>query len=123
MDENTELQPSLRKDSSERLYAKADKSSSLLDEELIQEWQYWVLVKNRFPYDMAFSKHDLLVTKRKVSEDELSEEEKAELEKIIPSLEGKYDSRLINYPSKLSVKDHFHIHLLKFKKDRKDLKF
>lgn len=117
------LPVSLRKDKSEYIHTNHKKSPTFFTDPRINEWQHWFLVKNDFPYDMAFSTHHLLFPKREVAEPELNNQEKQELEEIIEELAANYDVRIINYPSKQSVRQHFHIHLLKYKEDRKDLVF
>ena len=46
----------------------------------IKEWDYWVLIKNKFPYDKIAKQHDLLLPARKIIEmDELEDIELNEL--------------------------------------------
>lgn len=104
---------------------KNGKSKPLVDETRLREWKYWALINNEFPYTSAFDEHHMLIPKRVVSENELSNDEKAELELIYKELgvEDNYDCRLINFQKKQSIKSHFHIHLLRYKDNRNDLKF
>lgn len=118
-----DLPVSLRKNKSEHEYVFHKKPADFFNEPKVKEWKHWFIVKNSYPYDMAFAVHDLLLPKREVPEPELNTEEKQELEKIIIELTDFYDCRLINYPVKQSIKKHFHIHLLKYKESRSDLKF
>lgn len=52
----------------------------------------------------------------------MNKQEWDELGVILDELEPKYDVVLMNFRSKQSVKDHFHIHLLIYKTNRRKLK-
>lgn len=114
---------SLRKDLSEIKHSSNKRPATFLSDPRIKQWKHWILIENSFPYDMAFSMHHLLMPIREVAEPDLSKQEKQELESILDELSGDYDSRLINYPAKQSVRHHFHIHMLVYKKNRADLVF
>ncbi len=91
------------------------------DPETYQEFKYWRLVPNRFPYDRYFSKSDMLVTKRHVDESELSQEERGELIELKSQvLIDDYDVILENLPKQKSIPHHHHIHLAKIKKPDKN---
>ena len=52
----------------------------------------------------------------------MNQKEWDELGDILDELEPKYDVVMMNFRSKQSVKDHFHIHLLVYKTKRRKLK-
>lgn len=120
------LPASLRTHAGERRYQMAKRVGDrrpLVDETRIKEWEYWALIENRFPYDMAFEVHHMLIPKRVVTEDKLNENERKELQKVLAELSDEYDSYLVNFTSKQTVLDHYHIHMLIWKTDRKEMKF
>lgn len=81
----------------------------------LEEWTYWMLVENEYPYDLIASKHHLLVPYRPVkSRDELLYMEESELRNILRAVTPNYDAYLENFPRHQSVQSHFHIHLLVF---------
>lgn len=80
------------------------------------------MLPNKFPYSSAFSRHDMLLPKRVISRKEMNKQENDELAKILDELEPQYDVVMMNFRSKQSVKDHFHIHLLVYKTKRRKLK-
>jgi len=50
---------------------------------MIREYVFWVLVENKFPYDMIAETHSLLVPKRWFTDDwDMNEEERGELFQI-----------------------------------------
>lgn len=87
-------------------------------EAVIEEFEHWVLMKNRFPYDRYFSKSDMLATKRHTDEAGLNEEEKAELLKLKGSdeLAGRYDSMLEHFQLQRSLPGHYHVHVIQYKR-------
>lgn len=101
------------------------KTRPLLQETRLREWDFWALIKNEFPYSSAFEVHHMLIPKRIVSEKDLTDKEKEELSEIfvIMNEDNDYDCRLINFRKKQSIHDHFHIHLLRYKDNRNDLRF
>lgn len=116
---------SLRKRKDELAYARAKQKKSrrpLLSEPRMREWKYWALIDNDFPYTAAFKKHHMLIPKREVTEKDLNKQERDELKLIIDEVSTDYDCQLINFTSKQSVRNHYHIHLLTYKDKRKELK-
>ena len=78
---------------------------------LVKEYEYWVLVKNRFPYDRVYKNHLMLATKRHVEElYELTEEEHAELDKLFDEIP--HNQAILNRRADRSVPRHFHLHLV-----------
>jgi len=102
----------LRKDSNGNCYFDWEK------EVAIQEWNNWVLLSNRFPYDKIFLQHDILLPKKRVafirqmSKDVLDEYflVKKEIDE-----EQNYNSIVENFSTSRSVKQHFHAHLVVWK--------
>ena len=107
---------SLRTSKEELRYVRAKKAGKagrpFLEETRLREWKYWAIINNEFPYSSAFKLHHMLIPTRVVKQNDLSEEEKAELQVITNMLmkEGKYDCMLTNFPRTQSIKTHFHIH-------------
>jgi hypothetical protein len=81
----------------------------------IKEFKYWVIVHNRFPYDLLYCKSDMLVTKSHSSK--LNLQELAELEIIKENLYPDYDQIVENLGATKTIPPHAHIHLLKFKQE------
>jgi diadenosine tetraphosphate (Ap4A) HIT family hydrolase len=82
--------------------------------ELKEEFAYWVIIPNNYPYDAIFAKHDLLVPKRYFCEaEDMTEDEYNELLEIKSQLAEKYSSLFENLRNWRSVK-HYHLHLVTF---------
>jgi diadenosine tetraphosphate (Ap4A) HIT family hydrolase len=121
----SKLPVSLRSPRDERQYQRAKLTQpkrDLTKEKPLKTWKHWYLLPNKFPYSAAFSKHDMLLPYRKIARSEMSKQEWDELGKILDELEPSYDVTMMNFRSKQSVRDHFHIHLLVYKTKRKELK-
>lgn len=83
----------------------------------IKEYDFWKIVKNKFPYDLIAKEHDMLLTKRHVKESDLTEEEKQEFLKIKNNyIDSKYSYIIEATTKEKSIPEHFHIHLI-LKKD------
>lgn len=83
-----------------------------------KEFKYWKLVKNQFPYDKVASRHYLLTVKRHVGKEEnLTRKEKDELIEIKNGYLAKTKLMFVleNLPKRQSAKDHFHLHVIKWK--------
>jgi diadenosine tetraphosphate (Ap4A) HIT family hydrolase len=81
---------------------------------LIKEFDFWIILKNRFPYTNTV-KHYLLSPKRHIKRKEyLTEDEKIELEKIERELEksSEFSYIRLNFHHKQSIPDHMHYHLI-----------
>ena len=84
-------------------------------ETIISEYEHWLIIKNRFPYDTMVRVNDMLVSRRAVSTfRELNEAELNEYEEILNELSdrGSYDARIENFPKVQSVTKHVHVHLV-----------
>jgi len=82
-------------------------------------FEHWKIIKNIFPYDRIAEYHDLLIPKRHFrKESEMTGEEREDLVFIktqILSKQKKYDCVWENFPHVRSV-EHYHVHLLFFKR-------
>lgn len=88
------------------------------DRVILKEYEHWFMTENKFPYDAIFSKHDMIVSKRKIpSLAEANPEEMAELQKIKNehAAGGVYDGILENFPKNQSKPGQYHIHLFIWK--------
>lgn len=98
------------KDNNERLH-----SFDFKDETIVRDFTYWVIIKNRFPYDKMAQTNDMLVSKRAISSHyEGTSEEQKEYHDILQLLatEGYYDALIENFPKVKSVKKFAHTHLV-----------
>jgi len=82
----------------------------------LQEFSHFVLMKNKFPYDRYFTKSDMIVAKRHVTELELNQEERTELAEIKKVLSDSYDSLIEHLPKQKSIPGHYHLHVIEFKR-------
>jgi diadenosine tetraphosphate (Ap4A) HIT family hydrolase len=121
----SKLPVSLRTPKDERSYQRTKRQQPKRDltvEKPIKTWKHWYMLPNKFPYSSAFSRHDMLLPKRVISRKQMNKQENDELAEILDELEPRYDVVMMNFRSKQSVKDHFHIHLLVYKTKRRKLK-
>lgn len=83
---------------------------------LLEEFNYWTLHKNEFPYDnigLPLKFHLMLAPKRHLElEMEITNEEIIELYDIELGLD--FDMRILNSKSKQSIPTHLHYHYIKF---------
>lgn len=85
-------------------------------EAIFEEFKYWVMMENRFPYDRYFSKSHMLVTKRHTDELNLSTEEEAEFQELrYGYLAENYDSMFDHLPKQKSIPGHCHMHVVQIK--------
>ena len=87
------------------------------DETVLREFNYWIIIENRFPYDRMARTNDMLVSKRPLqSLYDASQEERDEYETIMKLLakENFYDACMENFPKIKSVKRYVHIHLIRW---------
>ena len=86
-------------------------------EEVVENHKYWRIVKNKYPYDNAFSVSHMVVCLRHVeTEAQLTDIERIELKMIKKiALRGlTYDMWIENAIPRRSVLPHLHYHLLQF---------
>lgn len=79
---------------------------------LIKEYKYWILLKNRFPYDDRYKTSHMLAPKEHVKEENISILAFVELLNIKKEIANKYDLIQENLGSLKSRPDHHHLHLL-----------
>ena len=80
---------------------------------LIREFDNWILLQNRYPYDWFFKIHHMLAPKRHVAKKkELTAKERKEYDKIIEELGGWYDCFWYNFRHRQTISNHLHYHLL-----------
>ena len=77
--------------------------------------KHWKIVVNDFPYDKIAERHDMIVPKRHVKEEELTAGELAELRELKKTVLQRYDYTLEATHKLKSIPDHFHLHLLTVK--------
>lgn len=81
---------------------------------LVKEYKYWLLIKNRFPYDKVYTNHLLLAPKRHVAElYEITEAEHQELDKLFDEIP--HNQVILNKRADRSIPRHFHFHLVTIK--------
>jgi len=86
-------------------------------ETVLREFEHWVIIENRFPYDRMARTNDMLVSKRPLnSRYDGTDEEQSEYETIMKLLaeENFYDAYMENFPRIKSVKKYVHIHLIRW---------
>lgn len=86
---------------------------SLKEIPTIRAWTYWRLVKNEYPYDKIFDRHDLLILARENVKSlfNLTAEERNELEAITDELQSEYDGILSPFNHTMTYPETFHLHL------------
>ena len=91
---------------------------NLDDETVVREFEHWLIIENRFPYDNMTNINHLLVPRRAVCTfKELSAAEQTERLSIYDLLveEKYYDAMVENFPRSQSVSRHVHLHLVRWK--------
>lgn len=79
----------------------------------LREFSHWKIVENKFPYDRIARVHDMVLPKRHVEEDELSQEEKDEYRTIKEDyIEQTYEYLIEATSKQKSIPEHFHLHLI-----------
>src|SRR3989344_1004131 len=78
-----------------------------------QTFTHWKIVTNDFPYDKIAKTHHMITPLRHVSEQELSDDEKKELQDIKGGyLNTHYEYIIEPTHKKKSIPAHFHLHLI-----------
>jgi diadenosine tetraphosphate (Ap4A) HIT family hydrolase len=96
----------------------ADGPCPLCVQEPIKEFAHWTVQVNAFPYDLVADTHHMLVSKRHIAEEELTEEEWIEFSRIKHTFVAEnYDILLEGTPRQKSIPGHFHIHLVVLKEE------
>lgn len=109
----------LRTEEGSRMYQEhrralpADAPCPLCREVTLQDFQYWRIITNEFPYDRIAAVHHMLVPKRHSTEDTLTDAEERELLELKQGYCNDHYEFLIEATrSKKSIPAHFHLHLL-----------
>lgn len=87
--------------------------------ELVQEFDYWLIVKNQYPYDAVAEVHHMLVPfDHWKHEEEVSDVAGEEIESILEDLDkdGSYDCIMRNFAVGQSHPTHLHYHLIRWKR-------
>ena len=83
---------------------------------LVKKYTHWVILKNRYPYDRLFEvSHMLAPIRHAATESDLTVAEISELRNIKLGKILKYHMIVENIGKRSSIKNHFHLHLLRFK--------
>ena len=100
----------------EFLESNTKKNCIFCDRELfVKEFEHWVILENRFPYDKIAQTHHMLAPKRHIAfEADLTLEERDEMIHIKQNELASYGFVLESVPRCSSIPDHFHTHLLKY---------
>ncbi|MFT5036815.1 MAG: diadenosine tetraphosphate (Ap4A) HIT family hydrolase [Candidatus Azotimanducaceae bacterium] len=88
------------------------------DETVVREFEHWLIIENRFPYDAMTSVNHMLVPRRAFSDYyKADESEREEYHTIIRELaaEDYYDALVENFPRSRSITRHNHVHLVRWK--------
>ena len=95
----------------------------LEDEIVVREFDHWLIIENRFPYDNMTSVNHMLIPRRDFADlSEATGEEMVEHEAIRNALvtERYYDALVENFPRSKSVTRHVHLHLVRWKYTTED---
>ncbi|MBM3257552.1 MAG: DUF3605 domain-containing protein [Candidatus Liptonbacteria bacterium] len=85
----------------------------------ITDFTHWKIVLNDFPYDKFAQIHHMIVPRRHIAENELSEAEKEEFQRLKAGhINENYDFMIEPTYKLKSIPSHFHIHLLVIKDDQ-----
>jgi diadenosine tetraphosphate (Ap4A) HIT family hydrolase len=86
---------------------------SLCKKDSIKEFEYWRIISNDFPYDRIAEIHHMIVPKRHIADSEVTDQEKAEYEKIkLEYLFKEYEYIIEPTYKKKSIPEHSHLHLI-----------
>lgn len=113
----------LRTDETEAEY-KAYRDAGGLDGECVlcgleplRSFTHWKIVQNRFPYDRVADRHDMILPLRHATEDELTPDERAELEHLRESvMHPDYDLIIEATHRTKTIPAHYHLHLIGLKR-------
>lgn len=85
---------------------------SLCEKTALEEFLYWRIVENIFPYDVIAATHHMIIPRRHITERELTPEEMEELQHIKETFLQRYDHIIENTYHMKSIPTHFHLHLI-----------
>lgn len=79
----------------------------------LQDFTHWKLVDNAFPYDVIAQRHHMIIPKRHVTEENLTQAELDEFARIKRELiHPSYDYIIEASTRGKSIPDHHHLHLI-----------
>jgi hypothetical protein len=79
----------------------------------IKDFKFWKITDVMFPWDKIAKVHHMILPKRHIRENELTDEEKKELQEIKDGyINDNYDLFAEATNRKKSVPSHFHVHLV-----------
>lgn len=114
---------SMRTEKGEKAYQLAQQNGTLKplrEEKRIDYWDDWILIENRFPYDLVFKTHHMLVPTRNFADrTQMKRGERIALDAILSKLGHDYDIIFENTYKQRSIKQLYHIHLATWKKRNK----
>lgn len=96
---------------------KVDKGCPLCNAEGIKVFNYWKIIKNKFPYDRISEVHDMILPIRHATENELTKEEWDEYNKLRKGFLNENYTYFIEASMKTkTIPSHLHIHLINVKR-------
>ena len=81
----------------------------------IEEFKYWKIAMNRFPYDKVADPHHMMIIKRHVPANEITGEEWMEYNALKQSgeyIDKNYDFIFESTVKMMTVPQHLHLHLI-----------
>lgn len=85
----------------------------LCDAISIEEFKYWRIINNDFPYDRVAKKHHMIIPLRHTNGEDITEAEQQELRELQHTrLNEEYMYMMQSLPSKMSIPSHLHYHLI-----------
>lgn len=81
--------------------------------ESLQEFQYWRIVENEFPYDRIAAKHHIAVLKRHTTESKMTNNEREEFRELKEGyINENYEFVFESVPRVKTIPAHHHLHLI-----------
>ncbi|OGG41758.1 hypothetical protein A2837_00895 [Candidatus Kaiserbacteria bacterium RIFCSPHIGHO2_01_FULL_46_22] len=87
----------------------------LCNKSALQDFKYWRITKNDFPYDRIAKVHDMIIPLRHTNEAGLTADETAELLMIKQQYLQDYEYIIEAAETRRSIPEHFHLHLIQSK--------
>jgi len=83
----------------------------------LYNFKKWKIVENEYPYDFIASRHHMITLKKHTGEEKLTKAERDEFTEIKRQfLNSNYDMLFENTDKKKSIKNHYHLHMMDYKK-------
>ncbi len=91
---------------------------ALCSKPTLVDFTHWRIVENEFPYDRIAKTHHMLISKRHITETEMNQDERTELQNIkLNYVHTKYNSIIEMTLLKKTIPGHFHLHMIMFHDD------